>query len=483
LEFPEPCIADADLIFMTRKVFLDDSFLLENDVAVSLFNEYAMRMPILDYHNHLNPKDIAENRKFNNITEAWLEGDHYKWRAMRINGVPERFCTGNASSYEKFQAWAKTVPYTMRNPLYHWTHLELKNYFGIRKQLNEDTAQEIYEECTSRLQQEEFRTQSLLTKMNVLVACTTDDPADRLEYHLAFSKTTSGLRMFPSFRPDKCYSADDPIEYNGYLDSLSEVSKEPINSFDDLIGSLKKRADFFSELGCRSSDHGLESLYFDPVALSKAPTLFKKIRSHNRLTADEQLQLKCAVLVELGKIYHALGWVQQFHLGALRNTNSRMTRIAGANAGYDSIGEFPQAYQMSRFFDHLDASNQLTRTVIYNSNSAHNEVFATMVGNFSDGSEAGKMQFGTGWWFLDQKEGIEKQISALSNMSLLSHFVGMVTDSRSFLSFSRHEYFRRILCNIIGRDVERGELPDDLPMLGKMLEDICFNNAKSYFRF
>ena len=468
---------------MKNTPFLSDRFLLETEASILLYQQHASSAKILDYHNHLSPKEIAQNRKFNNLTEVWLEGDHYKWRAMRMNGISEKYCTGNVSPFEKFEAWAKTVPYTLRNPLYHWTHLELKNYFGITKLLNESTAKEIYDECTARLQQEDFRVQSLLTKMNVEVVCTTDDPTDNLEYHLQFAKQSIGFKMYPSFRPDKCYTSDDPVAYNNYLDLLAEVSKTSINSFDDLIDALKKRMKFFNELSCRSSDHGLESLFFDASALIAAPQIFKKIRDRIKLSIDEQQQLRCAVLIELCKLYHDFGWAQQFHLGALRGNNTRMIREIGTDSGFDSIGEFPQAVHLSKFFNYLEEINQLTRTIIYNSNPIHNEVFGTMIGNFCDGSEPGKMQFGSGWWFLDQKDGIEKQLNTLSNMALLSRFVGMVTDSRSFLSFSRHEYFRRILCNLIGRDVERGELPDDLSLLGRMVESICYSNAKVYFRF
>ena len=465
------------------KKFLDSNFLLESDTAVALYNEYASQMPILDYHNHLNPKDIAENRKFENISEAWLEGDHYKWRAMRINGIDEKYCTGDASPFEKFKAWAQTVPHTMRNPLYHWTHMELRNYFGAQELLNETTAKRIYEECSSQLREESFRVRPLLKKMQVEVVCTTDDPADDLEYHQLLSKSTSDLKMYPSFRPDRSYASEDPWAYNDYLDRLSATSKTSINSFDDLIDSLHSRIKFFNDLGCRSSDHGLESLYFHADSLTNATSIFKKIRNGKKIEADEQSQLRCAVLIQLCKIYRSIGWVQQFHLGPLRSNNSRMLKRVGADSGFDSIGEFPQAQHMSRFFDHLDSSDQLSRTIIYNSNSVHNDVFATMIGNFSDGSERGKIQFGSGWWFLDQKDGIEKQLNALSNMALLSCFVGMVTDSRSFLSFSRHEYFRRILCNLIGKDVERGELPNDDAHIGQMIQNICYHNAKRYFRF
>lgn len=465
------------------KKFLDDDFLLECDASIALYRKYASSMPILDYHNHLSPKDIAENRKFKNITEAWLEGDHYKWRAMRINGIAEKFCTGGATPQEKFLAWAQTVPQTLRNPLFHWTHLELKSYFGIEKLLNETTAADIYEKCYSQLQQENFRVQALLSRMNVQVVCTTDDPTDSLEYHLQFAKQSVGIKMFPSFRPDKAFGADDIHSYNNYLDRLSEVSKVAIHSIDDLLEALKNRMIFFNQLGCRSSDHGFESLYFDEDALTKAPSIFKKARERKELDPTEKLLLRTGILIHMCKMYHEIGWVQQFHLGALRNNNTRLSNKIGADSGFDSIGEFPQALHMSRFFDHLDSTDQLAKTVIYNSNPMHNEIFASMLGNFSDGSIAGKMQFGSGWWFLDQKDGMEKQLNALSNMGLLSQFVGMVTDSRSFLSFPRHEYFRRILCNLIGTEMERGELPNDLAFLGRLVENACYHNCKRFFRF
>lgn len=467
----------------TAKSFLGDDFLLENEVSLHLFDQFAVPMPILDYHNHLSPKEIAENRKFNNITEAWLAGDHYKWRAMRINGVAEKFSTGSATPFEKFNAWAKTVPSTMRNPLYHWTHLELKNYFGIRKLLDESTAREIYDECSAQLQQDNFRIHGLLAKMKVEVVCTTDDPIDNLEYHRKFAGQSTGLKMYPSFRPDKAYAVEDPVVYNQYLEKLSSVSKVAIHTFDDLLGALEARIKFFAENGCRASDHGPEILYFDNEALVKAPVLFKKVKEGKTLSPEERLQFRCAVMIQLCKYYHTMNWAQQFHVGALRNSNSRMLRQLGPDTGFDSVGDIPQAQHMSKFFDHLDSTNQLAKTIIYNLNPSDNEVIATMAGNFSDGSIQGKIQFGSGWWFLDQKDGMERQMNALSNMGLLSRFIGMVTDSRSFLSFPRHEYFRRILCNLIGKDVEKGELPEDVPLLGKMVQDISYFNAKRYFNF
>lgn len=465
----------------TSRPFLGDDFLLETDAATQLYEQYAAPSAILDYHCHLSPKDIAENRKFENLTEIWLEGDHYKWRAMRINGVAERYCTGNATPYEKFLEWAKTVPYTMRNPLYHWTHLELKNYFGVRGVLDESSAKQIYYECSETLKQDDFSVQSLLKKMNVEVVCTTDDPVDSLNYHQEFAKQKTGMRMFPTFRPDKSFAVDNPQTYNEYLEKLGSAANISIQTLDDLLAALKNRVEFFDALGCRASDHGLEYMFYDADGISRAPGLFKKIRSGQALDAHERVQFKCAVLIELCKLYHAKNWVQQFHVGALRGNNSRMLRELGPDTGFDSIGDFPQALSMSRFFNHLDNTDQLTRTVIYNLNPADNDIFATMLGNFSLGVP-GKMQWGSGWWFLDQKDGMERQMNTLSNMGLLSRFVGMVTDSRSFMSYPRHEYFRRILCNLLGKDIENGELPENFEWIGKIVQDVCYGNAKSFFR-
>lgn len=465
----------------TAKTFLGDDFLLETDASIYLYEKHASKMPIIDFHNHLSPKDIAVDRKFRDLTEIWLEGDHYKWRGMRTNGVPEQYCTGNASPYEKFLKWAETVPFTMRNPLYHWTHLELKNYFGVSVLLDESTAKEIFDACTAMLQQDDFSVQRLLLRNNVEVVCTTDDPIDSLEYHKQFAKQKdSGFRMFPTFRPDKSFAVENPERYKEYLGKLSSVSGVAIKTFDDLLQALQNRVDAFHELGCKASDHGLENLPYSADAESKGNSLFVKILSGKNLDQDEIITFKSAVLINLSRMYHGKGWVQQFHLGALRNNNSRMLRKLGPDTGFDSIGEFAQARSMSLFFDHLDNTDQLAKTIVYNNNPCDNEIFATMMGNFNDGSIPGKMQFGSGWWFLDQKDGMERQMNALSNMGLLSRFVGMVTDSRSFLSFPRHEYFRRILCNLLGKDIESGELPDD-PRVGKMVEAICYRNAKSYF--
>jgi len=466
----------------TTRAFLGDDFLLETDTSVYLYEQHAAKMPIVDFHNHLSPKDIAQNRKFNNLTEIWLEGDHYKWRGMRSNGVPERYCTGDASPFEKFVKWAETVPYTMRNPLYHWTHLELKNYFGINILLDESSAKEIYDTCSAMLNQDDFSVQSLLSRNNVEIVCTTDDPTDTLEYHKQFATQEASFRMVPTFRPDKSFAVENVESYRSYIDKLAKAAGTTIKSFDDLVQALQNRVNVFHQLGCRASDHGLETLYFHPESERRAPSIFTKLMDGKALDAEEITIFKSAVLINVSRMYHKKGWVQQFHLGALRNNSTRMMRELGSDTGFDSIGEFPQAVAMGKFFDHLDNTNQLAKTIVYNINPSDNEVFATMVSNFNDGSVPGKMQLGSGWWFLDQKDGMEKQMNALSNMGLLSRFVGMVTDSRSFLSFPRHEYFRRILCNLLGRDVERGELPDD-PRVGKMIEAICYFNAKTYFGF
>jgi len=467
---------------MTNTKFLNNDFLLQSDAARQLYHHHSEQLPIIDYHNHLSPKDIAENRQFANLTEIWLEGDHYKWRAMRINGINEKYCTGNASPEEKFMKWAETVPYTLRNPLYHWTHLELKRYFGITRLLNADTAKGIYEECTALLQTDEFRVQALLKKMKVEVLCTTDDPSDDLAHHGAMAKSAT-LKMLPAFRPDKAYAFEDPEAYVNYFSKLSAAANIEIRSLPDLLDALENRINFFHDRGCRACDHGLEFLPFSDLPQAEAVILFSKVIKGNLLNTEETNGLRSFILTHLCQLYYAKGWVQQFHVGALRNNNSRMKRTLGVDTGFDSIGDFPQAGSMAKFFDRLDNDNHLTKTIIYNSNPSDNELFATMIGNFNDGSSAGKIQWGSGWWFMDQKDGMEKQINTLSNMGLLSRFIGMVTDSRSFLSFPRHEYFRRILCNVIGNDIERGELPDDMPLLGKMVEDISYNNAKSYLGF
>jgi glucuronate isomerase len=465
----------------TSKAFLGEDFLLENDFARYLYDQHAAPMAVIDFHNHLSPKDIAEDRQFDNLTEIWLEGDHYKWRAMRTNGVAEQYCTGSAEPLDKFVKWAETVPFTMRNPLYHWTHLELKNYFGIDGLLDGTTAQEIYNRCNGMLQQKDFKVQNLLRKMRAEVVCTTDDPIDSLEYHKQLAGKNTGFKMYPTFRPDKVYAVGDNTTWLQYLEKLESVSGTSIKTFPDLVQALQSRVDYFQSLGCRAADHGLEHMYFETDAENLAEKIFTKFRSGKSTDLLDQHVFKSAVLTSLGRMYHGKGWVQQFHVGALRNNSTRMLREIGPDSGFDSIGDFPQAQKMAAFFNSLDQSNQLAKTIIYNLNPADNALFASMIGNFNDGSVAGKMQYGSGWWFLDQKNGMESQMDALSNMGLLSRFVGMVTDSRSFLSFPRHEYFRRILCNLLGKDIEKGELPDDLNRIGSMVEGICYGNAKAFF--
>ncbi|MEC5142375.1 Uronate isomerase [Chitinophaga sp. 180180018-2] len=463
------------------KEFLSEDFLLQTATAKRLYFDYAASMPVIDYHNHLPPDDIAANKTFASLYEIWLKGDHYKWRAMRANGVPEEFITGATDDFAKFRHWAATTPYTMRNPLYHWTHMELKNPFGITDLLNEQTAEKIYQECNAQLPG--LSTQALLKHYKVDCLCTTDDPVDSLEHHKAIAQHPFGTRVLPTFRPDRAMAVDNPDAFNSFVDKLAEVTNTEIRQYDDLLAALKSRHTYFHETGGRLSDHGLNTFYFTPASQRELETIFRNARSREAVTSHENAQFKTAVLLEICKWNHERGWAQQFHVGAIRNNNSRLLRRLGADAGVDSIGDWQVAEAMSRFFDALDKNDQLAKTIVYNLNPAYNEVFATMAGNFQDGSVAGKMQFGSGWWFLDQKDGMEKQMNALSNMGLLSRFVGMLTDSRSFLSYSRHEYFRRILCNLIGNDVEQGELPNDIAWLGKMVQDICYNNAKAYFGF
>ncbi len=463
--------------------FIGKDFLLNNEPARELYQHYANSCAIIDYHNHLSPKDIAENRKFENLTAIWLEGDHYKWRAMRINGIPEKYCTGDAEPREKFRAWAKTVPATLRNPLYHWTHLELKNYFGINTLLNEQVADAVYEQASAMLQHDDFQVQALLRKMNVQVVCTTDDPIDSLMYHEQVAEQENGINMFPTFRPDKAYNTSDPQAFSTYVSQLGKAAGISIQSYDDLVQALSKRIDYFDSFGCRASDHGLESIGYALEDSKRAQEVFEKVSSGVFLTRAERFSFQNAVLYELGKLYHKKGWIQQFHLGAMRNNNTRLLQQLGPDTGFDSIGDYAQARGLSDFLNQLDQTNQLAKTILYNLNPADNEVFATMVGNFSDGSGPGKIQWGSAWWFLDQKDGMEKQLNTLSNMGLLSRFVGMVTDSRSFLSFPRHEYFRRILCNLIGEDVRKGVLPNNLSLVGQLVQDVCYNNVHHYFQF
>jgi len=467
----------------TQNSFLTEDFLLHSDFAKILYHDFAKNLPIIDYHNHLPPAEIAQNRQFENISKIWLAGDHYKWRAMRTLCISEKFITGDSTDIEKFEKWAFTVPFTMRNPLYHWTHMELKTYFGVEELLKPDNAAEVYLHSSDLLQHQEFRVQGLLEKMNVEVVCSTDDPADGLEHHESYHRSNGKVKLYPAFRPDKSFSIENPDNYKTYLAKLESVVGFQITSFDKLIEALSMRIDFFHSRGCRLSDHGLEKLVFSSETKLSADGILVKVLRGSTPSTEEVEYFKFKVLKKLCKMYHAKGWVQQFHLGALRNTNARMLRILGPDTGFDSIGDFDQAKALASFLNELDSSDQLTKTVIYNLNPRDNEVFATMIGNFNDGSVKGKIQYGSGWWYLDQKDGMEKQLNTLSNMGLVSCFIGMLTDSRSFLSFPRHEYFRRILCNLIAKDVQNGELPWDEKWLGKLVSDICYHNAKNYFDF
>lgn len=466
-----------------RNSFLTEDFLLHSDFARILYHDYAKDLPIIDYHNHLPPAEIAQNRQFENISKIWLAGDHYKWRAMRTLGISERYITGDTTDTEKFEKWAYTVPYTMRNPLYHWTHLELRRYFGVDELLTSSNATEVYLHSTELLQKDEFRAQGLLERMNVEIVCSTDDPADSLSEHRDYFHANGKVKLYPAFRPDKSFAIENPSSYGAYLTKLGNVVGFDITTFDQLIEALSKRVDFFHSMGCRLSDHGMENLLYSAETKLSAEGILVKVLRGNTPTSQEVEYFKYKVLKKLCKMYHAKGWVQQFHLGALRNTNARMLRVLGPDTGFDSIGDFDQAKALASFLNELDSSDQLAKTILYNLNPRDNEVFATMIGNFNDGSVKGKVQFGSGWWYLDQKDGMEKQLNTLSNMGLLSCFIGMLTDSRSFLSFPRHEYFRRILCNLIGQDVQNGELPWDEKWLGKLVSDICYHNAKNYFDF
>lgn len=466
--------------------FLSDDFLLQTETARRLYHDYARLMPIIDYHCHLPPDQVAADRQFDTITQLWLYGDHYKWRAMRTNGVDERYCTGDASDWEKFAKWAETVPYTMRNPLYHWTHLELKNPFGITDVLSPATARDVYDRCNEQLP--DFTSRRLLQHFDVRVVCTTDDPLDSLEHHRAIAADPFGVKILPTFRPDKAMAAEDPTAFRAYVKRVEEVTNREIRSLADYLDALKSRHDYFAELGCRLSDHGLEMIYAEPYTESEIRTIFNQLQpDYDNALADlspaDIAKFKSFMLVQFAEWDHEKGWTQQFHLGALRNNNRRRLREIGPDTGWDSIGDFQQAAALSRFLGGLDDRDKLAKTILYNLNPADNEVMATMAGNFNDGSVRGKVQFGSGWWFLDQKDGMEKQMNALSNMGLLSAFVGMLTDSRSFVSYSRHEYFRRILCNLFGNDVENGELPNDIDWIGNLVQDICYRNAEQYFGF
>ena len=463
------------------KKFLDNDFLLETDTAKTLYHEVASKMPIIDYHCHLIPEQIAGNHQFENLTQIWLAGDHYKWRAMRANGVPERYCTGDASDEEKFLKWAETVPDTLRNPLYHWTHLELQRYFGIHELLDAKSAKRIYQQANEMLHTEDFRVRSLIQKMNVEVICTTDDPIDSLEHHQKILDDGFETRVLPAWRPDKAMAVEDPGSYNAYLEKLEAASDQSISTYMDLLEALHDRHEYFHQMGCRISDHGMEGFYGDDFDHLEVEKIFLKVRNGRKLNESEINQFKSAMLFELAVMDHDKGWAQQFHVGAIRNNNTRRFHELGPDTGFDSIGDFDMARSMSRFLDKLDSLDQLAKTIVYNLNPVDNTLIATMVNNFNDGLTPGKMQFGSGWWFMDQKYGMIDQRNTLSSLGLLSRFVGMLTDSRSFLSYPRHEYFRRILCNLVGTDVENGEIPYDRSLLDGLISKVCYHNAKNYF--
>lgn len=473
------------IIIRVMKTFLSNNFLLQTKTAEQLYHEHAAKMPIIDYHCHLVPEMVASDHRFKSITELWLGGDHYKWRAMRTNGVDEKFITGaETSDWEKFEKWAETVPFTMRNPLYHWTHLELKTAFGIEKLLSPKTAREIFDECNEKLSSPEFSARNLMRHYKVEVVCTTDDPIDSLEHHIKTKNDSFEIQMLPTWRPDKAMAVECPTVFKEYINQLAKVSEISISSFDDMIAALRKRQDFFEKLGCKLSDHGLEEFYAEDYTEKEIKAIFNKVYRGKELTHTEILKYKSAMLVIFAEMDWEKGWTQQFHYGAIRNNNTRFFNAIGPDTGFDSIGTFNTAKSLSKFLNRLDINDKLTKTIIYNLNPSDNEMIATMIGNFQDGSMPGKIQFGSGWWFLDQKDGMEKQMNTLSLLGLLSRFVGMLTDSRSFLSYPRHEYFRRTLCNLLGNDVEKGLLPaSELEFIGQMIENISYNNAKSYFNF
>ncbi|MDD6210680.1 MAG: glucuronate isomerase [Bacteroidales bacterium] len=464
------------------KSFINDDFLLQSETAKKLYHEHAEKQPIIDYHCHLSPKMIAENYRFSDLTEIWLGGDHYKWRAMRANGIPEEYITGNKPSFDKFMKWAETMPYALRNPLYHWTHLELKRIFGIDTLLNPATAREIYDRCTEMLRTDEFRAQSIMERMKVEVVCTTDDPADTLEYHRQIADGSFSCKVLPTWRPDKAMAVENPGAYNDYLLQLGRSADIEIRKFDHLLEALYKRHDFFASVGCKVSDHGLDTFYAEDFTAKQMTALFEKVRAGHSLNGEETALFKSGMLYEFARMDNEKGWVQQFHVGAIRNNNTKMFKALGPDTGYDAIADVSLAVSMNKFFDRLNTEGILTKTILYNLNPRDNELMVTNAYNFNDGSVSGKMQFGSGWWFLDQRIGMENQLNALSMLGLLSRFVGMLTDSRSFISYPRHEYFRRILCNLIGKDVEQGEMPEqELPFIGQMIENISYYNAKNYF--
>ena len=469
---------------MTDKPFIHENFLLQSETAQHLFHDHAKKLPIIDYHCHLNPQEVASDHKFRSITELWLGGDHYKWRALRTNGVAEKYITGDASDWDKFQKWAETMPYCMRNPLYHWTHLELKTCFGIDKVLNPQTAKEIYDECNEKLASPEFSARNLMLHYNVEAVCTTDDPVDSLEYHKQIRESGFKVKVLPTWRPDMAMTVENPAAYREYIDKLAKVSGVSINCFEDIVKALLVRHKYFEEQGCRLSDHGMEEFYADDFTAKELDEIFSKVYGGTALSEAEIRKFKSAMMLEFGKMDADTGWTQQFHYGVIRNQNTKMFNLIGKDTGFDSMAQVMTAKSMNRYLDRLNSMDKLTKTIIYNLNPSDFEMVGTTIGNFQDGSVPGKIQLGAGWWFLDQKNGMEQQMQVLSMLGLLSRFVGMLTDSRSFVSYARHEYFRRILCNLIGNDVEKGEIPaSEMPRVEQMIEDIAYFNAKKYFNF
>jgi glucuronate isomerase len=464
------------------KTFIHENFLLNNKKAERLYHEYAENKPIIDFHCHLSPLLISEDHQFENITEAWLEGDHYKWRAMRTNGISEKYCTGNGSDIEKFRKWAETVPAAAGNPLYHWTHLELARYFNITELLSPATASQIYERASSMLKSANLSTRAIIRKMNVEIVCTTDDPAEDLKLHLNL-KSSFEVKVLPTFRPDNVIKTEDPEQFKSYIRKLELAAGTEIKSFQSLVEVLDQRHGFFHNMGCRSSDHGLDHFFYAAFTLQEVERIFKHILSGDIITLEDSEKYKTAVMLELCRLNNKRGWVQQFHVGALRNNNSRKFRQMGPDTGWDSIGAVQDPLKISKFLNELDANEELAKTIIYDINPADNEMMITMAGNYNDGSTAGKVQFGAAWWFLDQKTGMEKHLKDLASLSLLRRFIGMVTDSRSFLSYPRHEYFRRLLCNFVGEEVEKGLIPDEEELLKPLIEGISYRNAKEYFGF
>lgn len=464
--------------------YITDGFLLETETAGLLYHDWAKHMPIVDYHNHLSPEDVAQNKQFTDMADSWLTGDHYKWRAMRANGIPERLCTGDAPSREKFQAWAETVPKLLRNQLYPWTHLELKRIFGLDTLLDGETAESVWVHGNALLATPEFSARGLLAQANVKVICTTDDPIDSLEHHISVAQDPScAIDMRPTWRPDRGMAVDNLELFNAWLDALGEVADTDIHDYATYFEALHKRHELFHAQGCRLSDHGITTCWAEDYTQSEVEHIFDKARSKKTLTPHEVDQFKSAMLYEFARMDHARGWAQQYHVGAMRNVNGRMFESLGPDTGYDCMGEAMYTQPMARLFDRLNQSDELTRTIVYNSNPRDNDILVSLLGAFQDGQTPGKMQHGSGWWFADQKDGMERQIESLSQIGLLSRFIGMLTDSRSFLSFPRHEYFRRILCNILGNDIEKGLIPNDINLAGQLVQDVCYTNAVEYLGF